>query len=341
MGGLTEAGRDIPDPWGGGPDEFGHVLDLLRAAAPVIVARLARLLEPMTPVTLSAARRIARQTGLAIREARVAGSQHGYQHLMLALAGGQRAFAKVAAAQDDGPGRAGRRVRGRGQRPALAGRGGRRPGARGAGRHRDRAGHLDAPAGSASPSAAFRFGTELARMHAAGAADFGAPWRGFIASLPLDNTPGRGRLAAVVRPPQAAALPQDGGGLQRAAAGDERLVEAVIDRIDSLAGPAEPPSRIHGDCWAGNVLWSGDRGWLIDPAAHGGHRETDLAMLDLFGAPHLDRILAGYNDTAPLAAGWRSRIPLHQLHPLLVHACLFGSSYREGVLSAARSALSV
>jgi fructosamine-3-kinase len=88
------------------------------------------------------------------------------------------------------------------------------------------------------------------------------------------------------------------------------------------------------------VLWSGDRGWLIDPAAHGGHRETDLAMLDLFGAPHLDRILAGYNDTAPLAAGWRDRIPLHQLHPLLVHACLFGSSYREGVVSAARSALS-
>ena len=121
---------------------------------------------------------------------------------------------------------------------------------------------------------------------------------------------------------------------------DGRLVEAVMDRIDSLAGPAEPPSRIHGDCWAGNVLWSGDRGWLIDPAAHGGHRETDLAMLALFGAPHLDRILAGYNDTAPLAAGWRSRVPLHQLHPLLVHACLFGASYAEEVRAAARAVLS-
>ena len=42
-GGLTET-RDIPDPWGGGPDEFGHVLDLLGAAAPVIAARLVRLL---------------------------------------------------------------------------------------------------------------------------------------------------------------------------------------------------------------------------------------------------------------------------------------------------------
>jgi fructosamine-3-kinase len=196
------------------------------------------------------------------------------------------------------------------------------------------------PPGHPTPSAAFGFGAELARLHTAGAADFGAPWRGFIASLPLDNTPsGTGwphwyasrRLLPYLR------MAVDAGALRPE---DGRLVEVVTERIESLAGPPEPPSRIHGDCWAGNVLWSGDRGWLIDPAAHGGHRETDLAMLDLFGAPHLDRILAGYNDTAPLAAGWRGRIPLHQLHPLLVHACLFGSSYREGVVSAARSALS-
>ncbi len=46
VGGLTEVGGDIPDPWGGGADEFGHVLDLLGAAAPVIASQLARLLEP-------------------------------------------------------------------------------------------------------------------------------------------------------------------------------------------------------------------------------------------------------------------------------------------------------
>jgi protein-tyrosine phosphatase len=39
-------GAEIPDPYGGSPDEFGHVLDLLTAAAPVIVARLAELLRP-------------------------------------------------------------------------------------------------------------------------------------------------------------------------------------------------------------------------------------------------------------------------------------------------------
>ena len=319
----------------------------------------------MTSFT-SAARQVARQTGLAVREARVVGSQHGYQHLMLTLAGGQRAFAKVAgqaslatAVPDE-------------MAAAFAAE---------ASSLRWLA-EADAvpvpevlalteaalvismiPPGHATPSAAFRFGTELARLHAAGSEDFGAPWRGFIASLPLDNTPmppGRPAGSApgwtpwpqrIPSPPRSSwpqwyasrrLLPYlrravDSGALRPE---DGRLVEAVMDRIDSLAGPAEPPSRIHGDCWAGNVLWSGDRGWLIDPAAHGGHRETDLAMLALFGVPHLDRILAGYNDTTPLAAGWRSRVPLHQLHPLLVHACLFGASYAQEVRSAAHTVLS-
>ena len=297
----------------------------------------------MTSFT-SAARQVARLTGLPVRDARVVGAQHGYQHLMLTLSGGQRAFAKVAPDNDPAV-----------KSPFEAEANGLRWLA-----------EADAvpvpevlavtgtalvismiPPGRPTPSAAFGFGAGLARLHAAGAADFGAPWPGVIASLPLDNTPldstspagppdwpgwyASRRLLPYLR------MAVDAGALGPE---DARLVEAVIERIGSLAGPAEPPSRIHGDCWAGNVLWSGGEGWLIDPAAHGGHRETDLAMLDLFGAPHLDRILAGYNDTAPLAAGWRGRIPLHQLHPLLVHACLFGSSYREGVVSAARSALS-
>jgi fructosamine-3-kinase len=297
----------------------------------------------------SGARQVARQTGLAVREARVVGSQHGYQHLMITLAGGQRAFAKVAAASSSAAAASSTTAVPDETAAAFAAE---------ASSLRWLA-EADAvpvpevlavteaalvismiPPGHATPSAAFRFGTELARLHAAGSEDFGAPWRGFIASLPLDNTPAppswpqwyasRRLLPYLRRAVDSGALrPEDG-----------RLVEAVVDRVDSLAGPAEPPSRIHGDCWAGNVLWSGDRGWLIDPAAHGGHRETDLAMLALFGAPHLDRILAGYNDTTPLAAGWRSRVPLHQLHPLLVHACLFGASYAEEVRSAARAVLS-
>ena len=122
---------------------------------------------------------------------------------------------------------------------------------------------------------------------------------------------------------------------------DARLVESAMARAAGLAGPGEPPSRIHGDLWSGNVVWSGGSGWLVDPAAHGGHRETDLAMLALFGAPYLDRILGAYAGEAPLAPGWRQRIPLHQLHPLLVHVCLFGTAYREETLAAARSVLAL
>ena len=77
----------------------------------------------------------------------------------------------------------------------------------------------------------------------------------------------------------------------------------------------------------------------MDPAAHGGHRETDLAMLALFGAPHLDTVLAAYDEAFPLADGWRERVALHQVFPLLVHAVLFGRGYAARAAAAARAAL--
>ena len=101
--------------------------------------------------------------------------------------------------------------------------------------------------------------------------------------------------------------------------------------------PEEPPARLHGDLWNGNVLWGTEqRVWVIDPAAHGGHRETDLAMLALFGLPHLPRVLDAYAEASPLADGWQDRAGVHQLFPLLVHACLFGGGYgaRAGATAA-------
>jgi fructosamine-3-kinase len=186
--------------------------------------------------------------------------------------------------------------------------------------------------------AAATFGRELARLHAAGAQHFGAPWRGVIASLPLPNDEAdfwpdwyaANRLLPYLK------IAADVGTLSPA---DTRLIEKAAARSAELAGPPEPPSRIHGDCWSGNVLWSGGRGWLIDPAAHGGHRETDVAMLALFGAPFLGQIMAAYAEAVPLADGWRARVPLHQLHPLLVHVCLFGGSYRDAAVNAARQVL--
>jgi fructosamine-3-kinase len=108
-------------------------------------------------------------------------------------------------------------------------------------------------------------------------------------------------------------------------------IESVVSRLPGLV-PDEPPARLHGDLWNGNVLWGLDgQAWLIDPAAYGGHREVDLAMLALFGLPHLPRVLDAYVETCaetrPLADGWQDRVGLHQLFPLLVHACHFGGGY--------------
>ncbi|MCW2898386.1 MAG: fructosamine kinase [Streptosporangiaceae bacterium] len=190
--------------------------------------------------------------------------------------------------------------------------------------------------GPPTPAAAERFGRELAALHLSGAPAYGAEWPGFIARLPLDNTRGDSWPDWYAERRIEPFLRLAAGHLEVA---DVRLVEQVIARIRELAGPAEPPSRVHGDLWSGNVLWSGGRARLTDPAAHGGHRETDLAMLELFGAPELDRIIAAYDEVAPLAEGRRTRVALHQLHPLLVHVALFGGSYRSAVRAAARAAL--
>jgi fructosamine-3-kinase len=121
-----------------------------------------------------------------------------------------------------------------------------------------------------------------------------------------------------------------------------RLADAVMDRC--RAGDFDDddaPARIHGDLWSGNVMWTPDGMVLIDPAAHGGHRETDVAMLHLFGCPHLDDVVAGYQSVRPLRDGWRERAGLHQLYPLLAHVVLFGSGYVRQAESAARSALAL
>jgi fructosamine-3-kinase len=193
--------------------------------------------------------------------------------------------------------------------------------------------------GKPTTEVAERFGRDLAATHAAGSETFGAAVDGYVGLAPLPNRPlptwpefyASRRVMPYVR----AAV--DRGALTK----DEAApIETAMRRIHDLAGPDEAPARIHGDLWSGNIVWGSDGDiWLIDPAAHGGHRETDLAMLSLFGIPHLQRVLDAYDEAAPLADGWRDRVGLHQLHPLLVHAVLFGGSYGGRAAAAARSLL--
>jgi fructosamine-3-kinase len=181
--------------------------------------------------------------------------------------------------------------------------------------------------GRPTSAAAQEFGAALALTHAAGAATFGGDADGYLGSLALPNRPAASwpELYAEQRVGAALRIAVDRGRIEP---GDAAAVERVIAALPDLAGPAEPPALLHGDLWAGNVHWSASGpAYLIDPAVHGGHRETDLAMLALFGTPYLERILAAYDEAAPLAAGWRERVPLHQLHPVLVHAALFGGGY--------------
>ena len=192
--------------------------------------------------------------------------------------------------------------------------------------------------GKTTPEAADGFGRGLAAMHAAGAPCFGTESGadGYIGTLPLPNktAPTWPEFFATRRVLPYLKLARDRGHVS---AEDAAAVEAVVRRIVELAGPDEPPARLHGDLWSGNVLWGQEsRVWIVDPAAHGGHRESDLAMLALFGCPQLPRVLDAYQEAAPLAEGWEDRVPLHQLFPLLVHASLFGGGYGARAGEAAR-----
>jgi len=181
-------------------------------------------------------------------------------------------------------------------------------------------------AAPAPPGGDARLGRELAALHAAGAPGFGGEADNFIGPLPQSNRPradwatfyAEERLAPRIR------AARDAGRID---AGLARGLDELRARLPARVGPAEPPARLHGDLWGGNALFdAGGRPWLIDPAAYGGHREVDLAMMLLFGGFGPD-CFAAYHEAHPLAPGWRERTPLYQLYPLLVHVELFGAGY--------------
>lgn len=165
-------------------------------------------------------------------------------------------------------------------------------------------------------------GRGLAELHRLSAPSYGLSKPNYLATLSQDNTPEpdwptfyvERRLRPLFR---------------RARLGLDVHLDRLRDR-PALFGPPEPPARLHGDLWWGNVGSSRGVPVIFDPAVYGGHREVDLAMLALFGGLP-DALVAAYEDVWPLAAGWRDRIALHQLYPLAAHACLFGGSYGSQV----------
>ena len=65
---------------------------------------------------------------------------------------------------------------------------------------------------------------------------------------------------------------------------------------------------------------------LIDPAVYYGHREMDIAMSRLFGS-FATEFYEAYHSEYPLEKGWKERVEVCNLYPLLVHVNLFGEGY--------------
>lgn len=170
------------------------------------------------------------------------------------------------------------------------------------------------------------FGRSLAALHRTGAPCFGREDRRTTGSRRLPNEPSGSwaEFYATNRLLPLARLATDSGALP---AHDVDRVERLADVLHEFGAADEPPARLHGDLWAGNrVVDAAGHDWLIDPAAHGGHREFDLAMMRLFGGFGADAFDT-YDEDFPLADGWEDRVPLHQLAPLIVHAIKFGGGY--------------
>lgn len=196
--------------------------------------------------------------------------------------------------------------------------------------------------GARTTVGAEELGRGLAALHRAGARAFGGPDErqpvGHIGDVPVPDRQTTDRAAFLLdqrwRPLAWRAL-ADGAV--------DPALEAMLDLAEPVLperlGPEEAPARVHGDLWSGNVHWAADgRPWLVDPAAHGGFRETDLAMLALFGG--LDPVVLGaYREAWPLPDGWEDRVRLHQVTPLLVHTVLFGGDYARQAVEALGSIL--
>jgi fructosamine-3-kinase len=178
-----------------------------------------------------------------------------------------------------------------------------------------------------------KLGRGLAALHQAGAPTYGFGHDNYVGSLPQSNRV-HPTWAGFYR--EERLLPLVRRAIDRRVLGASAAAkfDRLCGRLDSLLGPAEPPARLHGDLWGGN-LHTDSRGQpcLIDPAVYGGHREIDLAMMRLFGGFGA-RAFAAYHEAYPLSDGHEARVALYQLYPLMVHVNLFGGGYVGSVEAA-------
>jgi fructosamine-3-kinase len=175
------------------------------------------------------------------------------------------------------------------------------------------------------------FGRNLAALHRHSAEQFGLDHDNYIGSLKqyndqydswVDFYREQRLLVQIEMASQSGQLPS----------ATRKSFDQLFKRLDNIF-PEEAPSLIHGDLWSGNYMLN-DRGQaaIIDPAVYYGFREMDIGMSQLFGGfdPEFYR---AYHESWPMEPGWRERVDICNLYPLMVHVNLFGGGYLNSVES--------
>ena len=190
--------------------------------------------------------------------------------------------------------------------------------------------------GSRSEQGQTAFAEQLAALHAVTADAFGYDHPTPIGPLMQDNrwVSAWPEFFADHRIRAASEWAARRGGISNK---DATALDRLCARMDDLIG--EPPARpalIHGDLWAGNVLWKGgEAAAVIDPALYYADPEIELAFIDLMGSAS-PAFFARYDTVAGIRPGfWQTRRDLYNLYPLLVHAALFGGGYGAGAMAIA------
>jgi protein-ribulosamine 3-kinase len=174
-----------------------------------------------------------------------------------------------------------------------------------------------------------QFGRDLAKMHRTSSENFGFESDNYIGSLVQKNELKKTWIEFLItqRLQPMLELAVNQGDVNYV---ESKIFDSLFVKLDELI-PLEKPSLLHGDLWSGNFLVGpAEEAVLIDPAVYYGHREMDLAMMHLFGG-FSPKVFDAYHEMYPLENGWRKRIELNQLYPLLVHVNLFGRSYWDRV----------
>lgn len=107
---------------------------------------------------------------------------------------------------------------------------------------------------------------------------------------------------------------------------ENKLETSKAKLIEQLDKHCDKTSLCHGDLWSGNILFSKDQCWLIDPAIYWGDREVDLAMSEMFGG-FSPVFYQSYDRAYPRSAAYSHKKDIYNLYHYLNHYNLFGEGY--------------